>query len=232
MKATQSEANNDDKKKKENKLSENPKNFFRTVWDDLKDKTRTVKFWIELVAVAGGIFYAVVTYCMWRDSHKNFVIEERAWLSIDSMFPAPKENIPIESEVHITNTGKTPAKKIVSEFVVSIFKNTDAVKFEYSNQYRTGQVVGIMQPNGFVNTDVVKPVDQFHPVLLTKTDVDDLQNGRAYWAVYGRGQYDDIFGETHWFHFCNWISNYKGGTYNTIGCTQYSDTGDGKIEEK
>src|SRR5260370_1141183 len=109
----------------------------------------TPRWWriVEGVGVAAVVFYAVVTYFMWRDSHHNFVIDERAWLT----FPT-----------------------------------------------------------------------------FTKSDVEDLQSGRTFGIIYGRGRYVDIFGETHWYQVCNWHS-YYGGTqsHNSTPCVAYSNTGDG-----
>jgi hypothetical protein len=72
----------------------------------------------EAIGIVSAIAYAGITGFMWRDSHKNFVIDERAWLSIENTFPVQpqvKEGLKIESIVIVKNTGKTPAKKINGE---------------------------------------------------------------------------------------------------------------------
>lgn len=44
---------------------------------------KTVEWWkprLEVVALMFGIGYAIVTYCMWRDSNANFRVDQRAWI--------------------------------------------------------------------------------------------------------------------------------------------------------
>jgi hypothetical protein len=91
----------------------------------------------------------------------------------------------------------------------------------------------MMQPNGLAPNDVVKhEVTTGTEMLLKKEEAEDLLSGRRYWAVYGRGEYEDIFGEIHWFHYCNWIDYYgRGGTFYSRTCVAYNDTGDGMLTE-
>jgi hypothetical protein len=47
---------------------------------------KTVEWWkdrLEVAAIVAGIFYAIVTFCMWRDAHDNFVVNQRAWVGVD-----------------------------------------------------------------------------------------------------------------------------------------------------
>lgn len=183
---------------------------------------------LEGAALIAAIAYAIITWNMWRDSHKNFAVDERAWLSVESAFPGvAKEQIPLTSDVLIRNTGKTFAKKIVSQYVILILRNTERVQFDYSRT-GTGDLIGIMPPNGVAVFGVTKSVDQPSSALLTKEQADDLVSGRSYLVVYGKGAYTDIFGETHWFRHCNWKSYYPSGTYAAPGCTRYNDAGDGE----
>lgn len=188
------------------------------------------KWWriLEGLALLSAIGYAIVTGFMWHDSHRNFMVDERAWIRIDALFPASvKEGDKVEVSVRILNFGKSPAKRVISENIISMLRITDEVKFNYPSPYITDRNA-IMYPGDFFTGTARQRVSEFQPALFTKAEVDELINGRAYLAVYARGTYLDIFGETHWFHYCAWQSYYSGGTVNTFTCTAYNDAGDGK----
>jgi len=193
---------------------------------------RWLKDILEIGALVAGIAYAVVTYFMWRDSHRNFVIDERCWISIDGNFPNPiKEGIPFQGSILVKNTGKTTAKQIVSEWIIAILRSADSVSFDYS-QMRTTELIGVLPPNGFTLFTASKPVDQYTAAFLTKEQAEDLLNGRTYLVLYGRGRYNDVFGNTHWFHFCGWKDYYPGNaSYKAANCVAYTDTGDGDLPD-
>lgn len=47
---------------------------------------KTLGWWkdrLEVIAILAGVFYAVVTYCQWKDLRRNFVVSERAWVGVD-----------------------------------------------------------------------------------------------------------------------------------------------------
>jgi hypothetical protein len=184
---------------------------------------------LEGAALLAAIAYAIITYCMWRDSHRNFVVDQRAWLAIETSFPAPiKEGMALEGDVAVRNTGKTAAKKSGSVWTVDILRNTDSTKFDYSHY--TSEAIGILSPNAYTIFPVLNMQDQYTPKHLTKEQADDLNNGRSYLVVYGKGTYRDIFGELHWFSSCAWRSFYAGsGVYMAENCTAYNDTGDGEL---
>jgi hypothetical protein len=41
------------------------------------------KDWLEGIALIAGISYAIVTFCMWRDAHDDFIVNQRAWIGVD-----------------------------------------------------------------------------------------------------------------------------------------------------
>jgi hypothetical protein len=81
---------------------------------------RRFKTLIEVAALGGAVFYAIVTYNQWQDSNHNFTVDERAWVGIMEV-RADGGN-----ETHDTytagpvwltvrNTGKTPALNVSIE---------------------------------------------------------------------------------------------------------------------
>lgn len=192
------------------------------------------KAFVEVVAIPFAIFYAVVTYFQWRDLRQNFRIEQHAWIVISHSWPDAnqiKEGSSVKSTVLITNTGKTAAKRITYNFDIVIPSSTEAVDFSYSRIHTIG-FAGMVVPNGGAPFQMSMMTPTNKEALLTKDEADDLLNGRRYLAIYGGGEFRDVFGETHWFHFCDWKSYYTGSTsVNASGCTEYNDAGDDEAPE-
>src|ERR1700677_880069 len=100
------------------------KEFLGFIWRDIRENSRTAKFWLELLAVSGGIFYAIITFCMWSDSHKNFIVDEQAFLAFSGVMPAnPQVGEPIFATISGRNIGKTSAKRFLCFFRMDIFRN-------------------------------------------------------------------------------------------------------------
>jgi hypothetical protein len=91
----------------------------------------------------------------------------------------------------------------------------------------TGHDIGMLTPNSVTGLQCFS--DQSPEAgVFSQRQSEDLQNGRAYVAVYGQGKYDDIFGKNHWIRFCAWHGYYAGtGNYSARTCTDYKDSGDG-----
>lgn len=186
---------------------------------------------LEGTALVAAIVYAVVTTFMWRDSHNNFVVDERAWMNVESTSPAQsdiRDGTPIKEFIAIGNTGKTAAKRVRVAFRVSIPHNNDSVAFDYTGNI-SANFAGLITPNSYAQSSVDETDSEGRPRLLTQVEADDLLNGRRYMAVYGMGQYYDIFGNPHWFHFCQWKGYLTGESFNASQCVNYNDTGDGKL---
>jgi hypothetical protein len=86
-------------------------------------------------------------------------------------------------------------------------------------------------PSDAVSTNVFRG-DKTPTETLTETQAKDLAEGRAYLVVYGHGQYTDIFGDEHWFHYRGhsvYVQTAKG--VNAIKCVEYNDAGDGSLPE-
>lgn len=217
----------DDKK---DKGADSKESYLECLLGSLKKQLRDVKFFIEIGAVSAALVYAVITFCMWRDSHNNFAIDERAWVKVNSKAMEKetiKEGGSIKGTVTISNTGKTTAKQFVSEFVILIVATAQTAPFDYTVPH-TIETIPILQPNE--SEPALVSSNGLNPPTLTKSQADDLLNGRAYELIYGHGSYFDIFGEKHWFRYCGWQVYYEAmGAYNAGGCSAYNDNGDGEL---
>ena len=97
----------------------------------------------------------------------------------------------------------------------SIPHNNDSVAFDYTGNI-SANFAGLITPNSYAQSSVDETDSEGRPRLLTQVEADDLLNGRRYMAVYGMGQYYDIFGNPHWFHFCQWKGYLTGGNFQCI----------------
>lgn len=73
------------------------------------------KDWLEGIALFAGIGYAIVTFCMWRDAHDNFIVNQRAWVgadrpvSLDSIILGSKHSGKVSYVITLKNFGNTIA---------------------------------------------------------------------------------------------------------------------------
>jgi hypothetical protein len=91
-------------------------------------KHRSLEWWkdrLEVVAIVFGVFYAIVTFLMWHDSHKNFALDQRAWLGIynEKTQISQSKNNDLPGIKHISfwvrNSGRTPALNIDGFVIVT-----------------------------------------------------------------------------------------------------------------
>lgn len=208
------------------------KSHWRALWEDIEKETRTVKFWFEVGATLILIAYTTAAFLQWRAQINAMKNDERAWFDVDGAFaPQVKEGDVLGTNIRIRNKGRTAGKKLLSEWVVSVYKSSDTIPFDYSNSHEvTKEIIGVIYPDDSSIFPITKPPGE-KVETFTKDDVESLTKGKAYIAAYGRGLYFDVFNKPHWFHFCNWKYYGVGGEYQALGCTIYTDTGDGQVPD-
>ena len=121
--------------------NETKKHWYET-FDGWKQK-------IEFVALFFAMGYAWITYCQWRDSAKNFRIDERALIkagaSTTPVHPDPNQYLTIE--VAVINIGKNPARKVhVLSKIVKLDSDSEVNLQDLSAPY-TNTKYGILYPN-------------------------------------------------------------------------------------
>jgi hypothetical protein len=198
-------------------------------------ENKELKFWIEVTAYAGGLALAILTYMLWSDAHRNFKTDERGWavINLKGAFPANRSDLvvgaPIEVNADISVGGKTPIHNVDSHWRLDIVNTADAISLKSPTEYES--TVGLLQLTDSTSVQIFK----FNPGIadsherFTSEQVKELIDGDAYIAAYGRGTYQDVFNETHWFKYCEWKTYHDGGNYNAKECTNYKKSGDGKL---
>jgi hypothetical protein len=145
-------------------------------------------------------------------------LEQRAWVVVKAIGPAPEADKAWNLRVIFTNTGRTPAK----------FSNSCGVGPATNEKAIDWQVLKPFQGEG----TLIVPNDQgfctLHPVkgTLTKEMADYLASPEAHLYVFGAGIYQDIFRRWHWLTFC---SSMTEGGKEWEACDNGNNTGDGKV---
>lgn len=147
-------------------------------------------------------------------------IDQRAWLNIKFKPDQIEAGKPIRGTLKVTNTGKTPAKKVAGTASLQKVASDKSPKVE---GLIIDTVFSSLIPPG---SDLVVSVtgrDGKSPVNFTKTDLEELRSGKAYIAVIGKFGFVDIYDTPHWIKFCLW-KDYGPGTYSAAECVNHNET--------
>jgi hypothetical protein len=145
-------------------------------------------------------------------------LDQRAWISLNGLGPAPELDKPWNLSVFFINTGKTPAKGVQVGCTVEPAANEEAITWSIPHENRPT----LIPPNGKTMC-VLHPV---HAPTVAKESFDLLNDPNFHLYVYGFSIYQDIFGKWHWLTFCESDSP---GAKQWEDCVKGNDTGDGNI---
>jgi hypothetical protein len=161
---------------------------------EAKDKWyRTLNGWkgpVEIVAMAAGIFYAIVTYYQWRDLRRNFETDARAWVMASEFKTAHhlETGQIVGVDVFYKNTGKTPS---LNTRVSAAWIELDR-RLPFSDVPTRWVPALPLAPNGIGSTRAY-----IRPEVIKR-----LIAGETGGYVFGTIWYDDIFGRQHWNQYC------------------------------
>jgi hypothetical protein len=156
--------------------------------------------------------YTTLTYLLWWQNANNFREGNRAWVlvhTIDTtngntiLFPSQlKVGDKVGVQVYVKNSGNTPARHArIGVVVVPQY-------YDQPWELDSGD-----QPVFSVGDEAVGPETTIAPAgtksnstllwgQLSETDLAALANKRLVIYMHGRVIYQDIFGISHWTHFC------------------------------
>jgi hypothetical protein len=162
---------------------------------------------IELIGIAAVVVYSFITWRMWRDSHNNFVVDERAWVgvSVPTVFPLNGTSIPAAAQ--LVNSGKTPARGVEGDIVATVISKGDQPTVgDFSIGHPHNRLyVGAIFPGAPIPMTIA--VVHYGPqaaetIVPDETLRQDIANGNRSIIFYGRITYYDVFGVQHWTQFC------------------------------
>jgi hypothetical protein len=151
--------------------------------------------------------------------------DQRAWLDIQFDAISWAENQTIQVRMTLTNKGKTPAKRVSGRaYVEKILINQKLEFGKYEQQFGSG----FLAPNIPISNWGFQSAHKHVPLPMSKTDVADLNEGRAIAVVHGDITYLDIFGIEHWTKFCTYNAAFRFITTTPVQntappCTNYND---------
>ena len=188
---------------------------------------------ITAAGAIAAVVYGFIAYLQWSDAHTNFRIDQRAWVNV-GVSPQPpipvQVNGPLTALITVTNTGKTAALGLASNYYVEVVKNGQNPHFE-TNIPHMRAITGILTPNSPLPQQIAMQrlkagttTDETEDQPLTDRDKSLLDSGDAWIAVHGTIYYRDIFQNQHWIKFCSWNALRAGWHYSAAACVTYNNT--------
>lgn len=164
------------------------------------------------------------------NADRNFRRDERAWIG----FSLGGGNLtltvgqPFSVPTTLINSGKTPAKNVEGNIIVTIVKRGAPFDFVYASGHANYRIAaGSLFPNATINESFQAirhgPVHA-EAIIVTKPILDEITASQSLVVVYGRLTYSDIFGIEHWTTYCRIVSN---PSLIPDDCVRYNNTDDG-----
>lgn len=126
-------------------------------------------------------------------------LDQRAWVSNETISGRPELDKPFRIAIKIKNTGKTFAKKVK---VVTVCKTSggppDFSAIERRENFDGILSVALLAPNG----DAESTVNPSKGAKIPQADLDKIEAKPHRLFVFGQIDYQDIFGRSHWNKFC------------------------------
>lgn len=152
-----------------------------------------------------------------RLARENTRLEQRAWVApTEAVQPTIKEGAYVHFSMWITNTGKTPARRCVSDIGYKTLGPGEAFDPSKHVRYKRVEDPGVIVL--FPGTRFSVPVTG--DVLLSEATVAALKAGGIVIHLYGRIAYDDVFGQRHTTTYCNVLET---DLKNLKACATYND---------
>jgi hypothetical protein len=151
---------------------------------------------------------------------ENSHLDQRPWVGATNYAYEITGSSPLAAVVQVINMGKSPALGILCRVYGATKTRGDILKIsdiEYPANVPIVKQGTILPTQHFLLNSVavsLKPGQQ-------KDLVTNIQSGDWVQYFYGEVRYRDIFGRSHWMHFC---SQYLPATKSGTPCAIYNDT--------
>ena len=156
------------------------------------DVTRWLAILALIVAIVDAVFIAKQTG-MLRDANALSRNDQRAWVGpVDISASQMKAGSRLRVSIPLSNSGRTPAKKVKVEFGSRVDLRGQEFKGEYHPSTEGGpESVPVIQPSArqYLNGVCADP--------LTEEEVNGIGSGDLVLLIYGRLTYEDVFRQGH-----------------------------------
>lgn len=144
---------------------------------------------------------------------ENFRLEQRAWVGLteiscvrhkegDGTTVIVKEEKSIKCKAIVTNTGKTPARDMITRVYLNYMEVPNPnPKIPEKAIMSTEPTSQTLFPGNSVLVTFPFPSDK----VFAKDQIESLKNGQNAIYLYGMIVYRDVFGETHFTKFCAYV---------------------------
>jgi hypothetical protein len=191
------------------------------------------KIVLESTAVFAGLAVLIVYACQLRVMQHQLKLDQRAWVGFVLPDKFPLEGTSIPATLQITSFGKTPARQVEANMIATVYKKGQQPDFNLGIGHAYNRVyTGVVFPNApFPITIQVKKYNPFPPAeIISPADLSkELAAGTSYIIFLGEIKYLDIFGESHWTHFCTGTGIAMVTELDILKkCTTYNDVDHGE----
>jgi hypothetical protein len=165
----------------------------------------------------------------------NARLDQRAWVTVAGVTGFPEVGKPLVVTVHITNTGKSPAKNvkvtpIIESCAGDIVPDFPSTVAKIANSEIQGQ-------GSVPSTVLLAPAAQTYASInlgkknLAEGALTELRDMKYRIFVYGKIVYTDIFDCEHWTSFANFLGPTDNNGWAYLSYSSFNDAGDGKCPE-
>lgn len=145
----------------------------------------------------------------------NIRLEQRAWVGpVEAIMPKAGEKPEPHLGVKIMNSGKTPARRLLTKISTQYLP----AEAEFAPSYKDDSVkpgVSVIQPGMRINLFSLATLG-----VMTPQEIDGVRTGRNILYLYGLITYEDIFGRPHSTRFCLYLQSDLSGF---SACSTYND---------
>jgi hypothetical protein len=186
-------------------------------------KWKDPNWWMVLITALLAVFAGYTLSELRNGTH----LDQRAWVNPTITIPEKlSASDPFISTIHVSNSGKTAARRVFIESTTITVKNGSVLNISYDPPV-VNSVSGLLYPGPNYGYDVIVNMNSADPpVPLSTTEYSDLSTGHAYAATFFNLTYVDVFGVSHWVHACSWHGYVPYGDFTARTCAAYNDVDD------
>jgi hypothetical protein len=134
--------------------------------------------------------------------------------------------------IQISNIGKTPARGVQIHVTARLVKEDEEPDFTKPH-YMDPVYTGVVYPGLAIGGLMDLRDESGKQVILDDTQVQNFRSGQTYIVSFGKAEYRDIFGVSHWLTFCGYndlrvlnpedhsMHHQKCAAYNNADTNQY-----------
>jgi hypothetical protein len=154
----------------------------------------------------------------------SFQLDQRAWLGANKIGLVDSIDLgsTIKGLIELTNTGKTPAKKVRTLGAIEVLAKGVVPIPKYQVDHTDQTSYSVIQPgmSMTITTPAIKGASGEEFGTTNQTDLDDLKSGRFIIYIFGEITYEDVFGRPHITKFCGFVNR---NLQTVRACQTYND---------